>query len=163
MKFEITSDAFAPGQAIPIKHTCDGHNISPPLRWSGVPEPTKSFALIMEDPDAPSGTFDHWLLFNIPAATTELPEGLPRNAALDSGAKQGTNSFGYIGYGGPCPPPGDDSHRYFFRLFALDVEISAPEGANKNEVKRAMEGHVVAEGSLIGTYARMKAAGGRGA
>jgi Raf kinase inhibitor-like YbhB/YbcL family protein len=159
MKFEITSDAFDSGQVIPTQYTCDGHNISPPLRWSGVPNQVQSFTLIVEDPDAPSGTFDHWILFNIPGASTELPEAIPGSALLENGMKQGINGFGHIGYGGPCPPQGDDSHRYFFRLFALDIEISAREGASKHEVKRAMEGHVIAEGSCIGTYARRRAAG----
>jgi Raf kinase inhibitor-like YbhB/YbcL family protein len=161
MKFEITSDAFDPGQVIPKKYTCDGQDISPPLQWSGAPNQTQSFALMMEDPDAPSGTFDHWVLFNIPAATTKLPEAMPSSAVLTNGAKQGINGFGRLGYGGPCPPQGDDSHRYFFRLYALDVVISALEGTSKNEVKRAMEGHVLAEAALIGTYARRKAAGGK--
>ncbi|HYE74918.1 MAG TPA: YbhB/YbcL family Raf kinase inhibitor-like protein [Blastocatellia bacterium] len=156
MNFEITSDAFASGQNIPSKYTCDGQNISPPLKWSGAPQGTRSFALIVEDPDAPSGTFDHWLLFNIPAATTELSEGLPGSRLLDYGARQGINGFKKIGYSGPCPPQ-NESHRYLFHLYALNIELSSAEGATKNEIKRAMEGAVIAQATLTGTYARMKA------
>ena len=156
MKLELRSAVFANGQVIPTKYTCEGQDISPPLKWSNAPEGTQSFALIVEDPDAPAGTFDHWTLFNIPAATTELAEGMPTSALLDHEMKQGINGFNRIGYGGPCPPRKDASHRYFFHLYALDITLATQEGASKKELKREMEGHVLAKGTLLGTYARMK-------
>ena len=159
MGLEITSEAFANGQAIPFKYTCDGQDISGPLRWRQAGDGVRSFALIVEDPDAPSGTFDHWVLFNIPPGTTELPEAVPNSPLLEGGMKQGINGFKRIGYGGPCPPKQDDSHRYFFRLYALDAELPTQEGATKGEVKRATEGHVITEGVLMGTYARVKVGG----
>jgi Raf kinase inhibitor-like YbhB/YbcL family protein len=159
MKIAITSNEFASGEVIPVRFTCDGQDISPPLRWGQAPEGTKSFALLVEDPDAPSGTFDHWVLFNIPPVTTELSEGIPNLPVLDYGMKQGVNGFKRIGYGGPCPPRQDDPHHYFFRIYALEIELPIQEGASKDDVRRAMEGHIIAEGVLVGTYARMNAGG----
>jgi Raf kinase inhibitor-like YbhB/YbcL family protein len=156
MKLELTSAVFANGQVIPTKYTCEGQDISPPLKWRNAPEETQSFALIVEDPDAAAGTFDHWILFNVPAATTELAESMPTSALLDHGMKQGLNGFNRIGYGGPCPPKQDASHRYFFHLYALDIILAAQEGASKKELKHEMEGHILAEGTLLGTYARTK-------
>ncbi len=151
---DLRSDSFAHGQMIPVKNSCEGADISPPLRWDPGPEETQSFALIIEDPDAPSGVFDHWVMFNIPADRTELEEGIPQVLLLGHGMKQGVNGFHHIGYRGPCPPAGDDSHRYFFHLYALDNMPAVEEGATKAELKKAMDGHILAEGVLLGMYAR---------
>ncbi len=153
MGMEIHSKAFSPMGEIPKVYTCDGKDISPPLEWSGAPEGTRSFALICDDPDAPVGTWVHWVLYNLPATTTMLPEAVPASRTIENGACQGTNDFGRIGYGGPCPPPGK-LHRYFFKLYALDTQIDLPPGSTKAELVRAMEGHILAETELIGTYGR---------
>ncbi len=153
MAIELTSSAFADGAPIPAVHTCDGEDTSPPLAWSGVPEAAKSLALICDDPDAPAGTWVHWVLYDLPPTVTELLEGVPTTETLSSGAKQGTNDFGRLGHGGPCPPRGA-SHRYFFKLCALDAELSLDPGATKRDVERAMEGHILAQGQLMGTYQR---------
>jgi Raf kinase inhibitor-like YbhB/YbcL family protein len=153
----ITSDVFQEGEAIPIKYTCDGDDLSPALRWSDVPPNTKSFALICEDPDAPSGEFAHWVLYNLPPTATELPEGVSAEERLANGAIQGRNDFKRIGYGGPCPPHKDGAHRYFFRLYALDTELRLQAGARREDVALAMEGHVLATGHLMGTYRRKQA------
>jgi Raf kinase inhibitor-like YbhB/YbcL family protein len=150
---ELTSTAFREGDTIPKQFTCDGQDISPTLRWSGAPEGTKSFALIGDDPDAPRGTWVHWVLFNLPTEAHELPEGVPAQKVLPSGAKQGTNDFRKIGYGGPCPPPGKP-HRYFFKLYALDRLLELKEGATKQQLLDAMKGHIVAEGQLMGKFGR---------
>ena len=152
MEIEIKSAAFVPGGKIPEKYTCDGMDISPPLTWTSGPEGTKAFALICDDPDAPMGTWVHWVLFNLPADVTELRENVPPERELESGAKQGMNDFRKIGYGGPCPPGG--THRYFFKLYALDEEINLEAGTTKEELLKAMEGHVLAEGQLMGRYER---------
>jgi len=152
MEIEITSTAFAEGGLIPSKYTCDGSNISPPLQWDSVPEGTRSIALISDDPDAPMGTWVHWVIFGLPAETRELEENIPTDKTLSNGAKQGTNDFGNIGYGGPCPPSG--AHRYFFKIYALDTELDLAAGARKNELLKAMEGHVLGQGQLIGKYKR---------
>jgi Raf kinase inhibitor-like YbhB/YbcL family protein len=151
----VTSAAFSQGGSIPAKYTCDGSDMPPPLKWAGAPAGTKSFALICDDPDAPAGTWVHWVLFNLRAPATELGEKLERVATLPGGASQGTNSFMKIGYGGPCPPPGKP-HRYFFKLYALDTEIPLKPGATKQELLRAMEKHILAQGQLMGTYQRKK-------
>jgi hypothetical protein len=148
----ITSSAFKEGELIPSKYTCDGDDISPQLSWSGAPENTKSFALINDDPDAPSGDWVHWVIFNIPGSVKELPENIPHDKILDNGTKQGTNDFGQIGYGGPCPPGG--THRYYFRIYALDVYIDKDAGITKKVLISAMEGHILAEAQLIGKYKR---------
>jgi hypothetical protein len=152
-KLTVTSAAFADGRAIPVKYTCQGRDLSPPLKWEGAPPNTKSFALICDDPDAPAGTWVHWVLYNLPPGTASLAENTPKTAALSNGAAQGVNSFGKIGYGGPCPPPGG-AHRYFFKLYALDT-VLAPKGrVNKEELLAAMRDHILAEGQLMGTYLR---------
>ncbi len=152
MDIIITSSAFEEGGLIPPKYTCDGDDISPPLQWDPVPEGTKSIALISDDPDAPMGTWVHWVLFNLPADTRELQENIPKDEILPNGARQGISDFHRIGYGGPCPPSG--THRYFFKIYALDTELDLDAGAGKSDLLNAMEGHILAEGQLIGKYKR---------
>jgi Raf kinase inhibitor-like YbhB/YbcL family protein len=151
----LMSGAFTAGGVIPAKHSCDGVDVSPSLAWNGAPPGTVAFALIADDPDAPAGTWVHWVLFNLPGGITALPEGVPKTDQLAGlgGALQGRNDFKRIGYGGPCPPPGKP-HRYFFKLYALGAALPLKAGATKQEVERAMRGHVLAETSLMGTYAR---------
>jgi len=153
MALELTSAAFQDGDTIPTKYTADGGNASPPLRWRAAPDGTRSLALVCEDPDAPRGTFTHWVLFNIPAQTEELNEGLPHETSLLAGAEQATNDFGKIGYGGPSPPPGKP-HRYVFKLYALDRRLDVKPGATKAAVLDAIKGHVLGEGQLLGNYGR---------
>ena len=152
MDIKVTSSAFEEDGMIGAKYTCDGEDISPPLKWEGVPDGTKSIALISDDPDAPMGTWVHWVLFNLPADTRELAENVPADEVLASGAKQGTTDFGKIGYGGPCPPSG--THRYFFKIYALDTELGLAAGARKADLLKAMEGHILGEGKLMGKYKR---------
>ncbi len=152
MDIKVLSAAFEEGRMIPAKHTCDEEDISPPLAWESIPEGTKTLALICDDPDAPMGTWVHWVLFNLPADINELPENIPPEKELESGAKQGTNDFGRIGYGGPCPPGG--THRYYFKLYALDAVLDLEPGAKKQQLLEAMEGHILAEGQLMGKYSR---------
>lgn len=152
MEIKITSSAFKEGSMIPRQYSCDGEDVSPPLAWSGVPEGTKSLALICDDPDAPMGTWVHWVLFNIPAHIMELPVNIPPEKVLQNGAKHGINDFRKFGYGGPCPPGG--THRYYFKLYALDIEINAEAGISKAQLLQNMEGHVLAEGQLMGRYSR---------
>jgi len=149
----ITSAAFAAGETIPKKFTCDGPDLSPQLSWNAPPPGAQSFAMIMDDPDAPVGTWVHWVLYDLPANTTALAEAVPKDEQLSSGARQGRNDFGRIGYGGPCPP-GGKPHRYFFKLYALDTKLGLKAGATKAEVERAMKGHVLGQGELIGKYGR---------
>ena len=153
MTIQLTSSAFTEGASIPAKHTCDGQDSSPPLKWSNLPPGARSLALIADDPDAPAGTWVHWVIYNIPSTIVELPEGLPTTETISNGAAQGSNDFKRLGYGGPCPPRGNP-HRYFFKLYALDTELSLEPGATKKELLRAMEGHVLAQGQLMGTYKR---------
>jgi Raf kinase inhibitor-like YbhB/YbcL family protein len=153
MKIELTSTAFHDGERIPKAYTGDGKDVSPPLRWSEPPQGTKSFALICDDPDAPRGTWVHWVLFNLPAEQRQLEEATPGVEVLASGAKHGKNDFGKIGYGGPAPPPGKP-HRYFFKLYALDTVLDLAPGASKSQLVTAMQGHVLAEGQLMGLYGR---------
>jgi Raf kinase inhibitor-like YbhB/YbcL family protein len=153
MSIELTSTAFQKGETIPKQYTGDGVDQSPPLLWSEPPSETKSLTLICDDPDAPRGTWVHWVLFNLPPQTRELEENVPTTATLPSGAKQGKNDFGNIGYGGPAPPKGKP-HRYFFKLYALDVALDLPTGATKAELEKAMKGHILAEGQFMGTYKR---------
>ncbi len=153
MAFELKSTAFENGGFIPKKYTCDGPDVSPPLSWTDPPEETRSLALICDDPDAPMGTWVHWVLFGVPPEIRELPEGVPTEKTLPWGGKQGRNDFGRIGYGGPCPPRGP-AHRYFFRLYALDIEPDLSPGATKRELLRAIEGHILAETELMGRYGR---------
>ena len=152
MEIKITSTVFEEGGLIPAKYTCDGADISPPLQWEAVPEGTKSIALISDDPDAPMGTWVHWVLFNLPADTKELPENMPTDGTLPSGAKQGITDFGRTGYGGPCPPQG--THRYFFKIYALDTEVELTGSAKKADLLKAMEGHILGQGQLMGKYKR---------
>ncbi|MFQ6093600.1 MAG: YbhB/YbcL family Raf kinase inhibitor-like protein [bacterium] len=152
MEIKVTSRAFEEGGMIPQKYTCDGEDVSPPLAWTSVPEGTKSLALICDDPDAPMGTWVHWVLFNLPANIKELPENVPPQETLENGAKHGITDFRRIGYGGPCPPSG--THRYYFKLYALDTELDLEAGITKAELLEAMEGHILAEGRLMGKYKR---------
>ncbi|RMF57675.1 MAG: YbhB/YbcL family Raf kinase inhibitor-like protein [Calditrichaeota bacterium] len=152
MEIKVTSSAFEEGGLIPSKYTCDGADVSPPLSWTAGPKGTQSFALICDDPDAPMGTWVHWVMFNLPADTLSLDEAVPREKVLPTGAKQGTNDFRRIGYGGPCPPSG--THRYFFKLYALDSTLEAEPGITKAQLLEAMEGHILAEGRLMGKYSR---------
>src|SRR5438067_6920936 len=153
MKFTLISKAFPDGQPIPVQYTSDGQDLSPPMQWSDPPEKTRCFALICEDPDAPRGTWTHWLLLNIPAESRALSEGLPKSPTLPDGSMQGSNDFGKSGYGGPAPPPGKP-HRYFFKLYALDRLLDVQPGATKAQLLAAMKGHVLGEAQLLGTYAR---------
>jgi Raf kinase inhibitor-like YbhB/YbcL family protein len=153
MSIELTSTAFQPGATIPKQYTGDGADRSPPLRWSEPPVGTKSLALICDDPDAPRGTWVHWVLFDLPAETREVEEGVPTTETLDNGAKQGKNDFGKIGYGGPAPPKGKP-HRYFFKLYALDVAVDLPPRVTKAQLLDAMKGHILAEKQLVGNYGR---------
>ncbi len=149
--FELKSSAFSNGGAIPSRFTCDGSDLSPALSWDDPPAGTKTFALIMDDPDAPSGTWAHWVLYNLPASVRELPEGVPKAIDLKIGARQGLNDFRRIGYGGPCPPRGA-AHRYSFRLYALDQYTQLPAGSEKGDLERAMKGHILAQSELIGRF-----------
>lgn len=151
---KVESPSFKNGEVIPQKYTCDGENVSPPIAWSGFPEGTKSFVLIVDDPDAPIGTFTHWVVYDIPANIVSLKENFPKSKQVDS-IKQGINDFGRVGYGGPCPPPGHGYHRYFFKVYALNVEsLGLPPGATKKEVESKMRGHILSEGQMMGRYRR---------
>ena len=149
---EIRSSGFDDGAMIPQKYTCDDIDISPPLKWSKVPDGTKTFAIICDDPDAPMGTWVHWVIYNLPANINELSEDVPPLEILPNGAKQGRNDFGKIGYGGPCPPGG--THRYYFKIYALSEELKVEAGITKSELLKAMEGHILSEGQLMGRYKR---------
>ena len=153
MALQLTSNSFSPNDTIPKKFTCDGPDVSPHLAWNAPPAGTQSFALIADDPDAPVGTWVHWVLYDLPGTARELAEGVPKQEELASGGRQGKNDFGKIGYGGPCPPAGKP-HRYFFKLHALDAKLNLKAGATKADVERAIKGHVVAQGELIGKYGR---------
>ena len=156
MAFTLSSPAFADGAAIPVEHTCDGADVSPPLAWRDPPAATRAFALIVDDPDAPAGTWVHWVLYNLPAATAQLPGAIAKVETLDLGsARQGRNDFRHPGYGGPCPPPGP-AHRYFFKLYALDAPLEVRPGAQKKDVEAVMRGHTLGLAQLMGTYARRK-------
>ncbi|RMF84930.1 MAG: YbhB/YbcL family Raf kinase inhibitor-like protein [Nitrospinota bacterium] len=150
----LTSPAFKPGSPIPVRYTCDGEDLSPPLQWSNVPSGTKSFALVVDDPDAPMGTWDHWILYDIPATTTRLPAGIAATRRVPEVGTHGRNSWRRLGYGGPCPPGG--THRYFFKLYALDTVLQLKPGATKKKLLRAMQGHILAQGELMGTYQRRR-------
>ncbi|GAB4234513.1 MAG: YbhB/YbcL family Raf kinase inhibitor-like protein [Elainellaceae cyanobacterium] len=151
---QLQSSVFSNADTIPPKYTCDGDNVSPPLSWQDPPKDTGSFVLIVEDPDAPSGTFTHWLAYDIPNHLDHLPEGIANQSSMPKGGAQGKNDFGQLGFGGPCPPNGD--HRYLFRLHALDRSLNLPPGASKGEVLAAMDGHVLETAQLKGHYARQK-------
>jgi len=152
-KLTVTSAAFESGQAIPVKYTCQGDDVSPPLKWEGAPADTKSFALICDDPDAPGGTWVHWVIFNQPPGAPSLLENTAKSQVLPNGAAQGRNSFQNIGYGGPCPP-GGKAHHYFFKVYALDAVFALKGGADKEKLLAVMSGHILAQGQLMGTYKR---------
>src|SRR3990172_6116522 len=148
MTLEITSPAFPQAGSIPVAFSCEGRDISPALTWSEPPAGTQSFALIMDDPDAPVGTWVHWVIFNIPASARGLTEGIPTDPQLGDGSIQGRTSAGTAGYHGPCPPSG--THRYFFKLYALDLVLTLSDTADKNQLLKAMEGHILAQAELLG-------------
>ena len=152
MTLKVTSPDFTAGGAIPKQFTCDGADISPALAWNDPPAGAQSFSLIADDPDAPVGTWVHWVLFDLPPNVRSLSQNVPKTGQLESGARQGMNDFDKIGYGGPCPPRG--THRYFFKLYALDTKLNLKAGATKKEVERAQQGHVLAQGEYIGRYSR---------
>jgi Raf kinase inhibitor-like YbhB/YbcL family protein len=152
MPFELTSTAFAQEEPVPAKYSCDSDNVSPPLQWSDPPNDTQSFALIMDDPDAPVGTWIHWVLYDLPADARDLPEAIPADADLSDGSRHGENSWRRTDYGGPCPPSG--THRYFFKLYALDTMLGLDIGATKTQLLQAMEGHILTETELMGTYSK---------
>ncbi len=153
MAFEIKSSAFEHNQAIPKKYSCESSDVSPPLSWSNPPQGTKGFALIADDPDAPMGTWVHWVLYDLPSSNHGLPEAVPTQETLASGGSQGLNDFKKVGYGGPCPPPGKP-HRYFFKLYALDGKTNLKPRATKQQLLDAMKGHILGETQLVGTYKR---------
>jgi Raf kinase inhibitor-like YbhB/YbcL family protein len=153
MALTLRSAVFEAGSRIPQAYTCDGRDVSPPLRWAGAPQDTGSYALVCDDPDAPRGTWVHWVIYNIPADADRLPEGVPASERLENGALQGKNDSGRIGYGGPCPPRGKP-HRYFFRLYALDGQLSAEAGLTKKALLNQMQGHILESAELHGSYGR---------
>lgn len=152
MAFMMKSEVFEPGGMIPSRFTCDGEDISPPLSWEDAPEQTHAFALIMDDPDAPVGTWIHWIVFNLPPQARSLPESVGKGAQLPAGTQRGKNSWERLRYGGPCPPGG--IHRYFFKLYALDSRLDLNEGIRKEELVEAMKGHVLGQAELMGRYRR---------
>lgn len=153
MAFELKSPAITSGGDIPKKHTCDGADASPPLEWSSPPAGTKAFALVCEDPDAPSGMWAHWVLWGIAPAATGLAEGVKPDATLPDGSRHGRNDFGKLGHNGPCPPPGKP-HRYFYRLYALDAVPTLEPGATRRQLLDAIKGHVLGQAELMGRYGR---------
>lgn len=154
MNIKVESAAFNSMGAIPVKYSCDGEDVSPPLRWGDVPEGTKSIAIISDDPDAPVGTWVHWVCYDIPPDVDSIAENIPKAETLSCGGKQGITDFRRIGYGGPCPPGG--THRYFFKVYALDVVLGLPAGKSKKEIETAMKGHILAQGELVGKYSRKR-------
>jgi Raf kinase inhibitor-like YbhB/YbcL family protein len=152
-QLQLISSAFTQGSAIPSVYSCEGEDLSPPLAWSGGSVERRSLALVCDDPDAPRGTWDHWVLYNLPGQAAELTQGVPKVPELPSGARHGRNSWGKLGYGGPCPPPGNP-HRYFFRLYVLDIMLNLAPGASKAELEQAMTGHILGQGTLMGRYQR---------
>jgi Raf kinase inhibitor-like YbhB/YbcL family protein len=152
MKLKVTSSAFSEGGSIPSRYSCDGKDISPPLSWTVGPAGLKSYAIIADDPDAPMGTWVHWVIYNIPATVTSLSENVTKKEKLADGTLQGINDFKRHGYGGPCPPGG--THRYYFKVYALDTVIEPDSGLNKKKLLKAMEGHIIGQGELMGTYSR---------
>lgn len=153
MSFSLTTTAFSEGGEIPKKFTCDGADTSPSLSWNDAPSGTQSFAMIADDPDAPVGTWTHWVIWNIPADKTALQEGVPKVEQSSDGVRQGKNDFKRVGYGGPCPPAGKP-HRYFFKLFALDGKLDVKPGASRSDLERAMKGHVLSQAQIFGKYGR---------
>jgi Raf kinase inhibitor-like YbhB/YbcL family protein len=153
MTLDLTSPDFPAGGTIPKQFTCDGDDLSPALQWKAPPSGTQSFALIADDPDAPVGTWVHWVLFDLPPTLRALPQNFPKDPQAADGSRHGTNDFGKIGYGGPCPPPGKP-HRYFFKLYALDTKLNLKARATKKDVEHAMQGHILARGEYMGRYSR---------
>jgi Raf kinase inhibitor-like YbhB/YbcL family protein len=153
MSLAIETSAFSPGGMIPKKYTCDAGDVSPELTWSGAPAGTQAFALIVDDPDAPAGTWTHWIAWNIPASAGKISEGVPKNETLPDGTRQGKNDFKRIGYGGPCPPPGKP-HRYFFKLYALGAKLDLKAGVSRNELEGAIKGKVLGQAEVMGKYGR---------
>jgi Raf kinase inhibitor-like YbhB/YbcL family protein len=153
MTLSLKSPAFLDEGDIPQKHACDGADLSPALSWNDPPAGTQSFSLIMDDPDAPGSTWVHWVLFNVPKQVRALPEGVPKYPQLKDGSRHGRNDFKVLGYGGPCPPRGP-AHRYYFKLYALDANLDLTAGASKADVEKAMKGHILAQGQLVGRYKR---------
>ncbi|HVZ16118.1 MAG TPA: YbhB/YbcL family Raf kinase inhibitor-like protein [Terriglobales bacterium] len=153
MTLQISAISFPAVGTIPKTFTCDGQDVSPLLRWTEAPSSTKAFALIADDPDAPAGTWTHWLMWNIPPSTHELHEGISKNAQLPDGARQGQNDFKKIGYNGPCPPPGKP-HRYYFKLFALDAPLEVKSGASRAQLEDAIQQHTLAHAEVMGRYGR---------
>lgn len=153
MAMDLQSPDFENGQPLKATFTCDGDDMSPELLWLNPPENTESFALIMDDPDAPAGVWTHWVVYDIPASANTFAAGMPRTQAIENGAKQGINDFGKIGYNGPCPPPGPE-HHYSFRLYALDAVLNLPPGKSKRELEEVMQDHIIVYTELIGTYGR---------
>jgi Raf kinase inhibitor-like YbhB/YbcL family protein len=153
MPFTIRTGAFLNGAAIPAKYTCSGANISPDLEWSDPPKDAKSLALIVDDPDAPGGTWTHWIIWDIPPHAPGLPEAVPHGELLQSGARQGKNDFGKTGYGGPCPPPGK-THRYFFRMYSLDHVLELKAGSERPDLEDAMKRHILTQAEWMGTFKR---------
>ncbi len=153
MAFTISSTSFSNGGEIPKRFTCDGADTSPELSWTDPPADTRSFALIADDPDAPDGTWTHWVLFDLPPITNSLPEGMTKIDELPGGERQGRNDFRKIGYNGPCPPPGKP-HRYFYKLYALDRKLGLKPGADKQELEHAMQNHILGKTEWMGKYQR---------
>lgn len=154
MSFQLSSPAFKQGEMMPVECTCDGSDRSPALAWTEPPPGTKSFALIADDPDAPAGTWVHWVVYNLPATVRQMKENFPTDKKLSDGTLQGRNDFAKMGYGGPCPPGG--THRYYFKLYALDTRLSLAPGATPSQLETAMKGHILAEAQLMGTYRRSR-------
>ena len=152
MPLELRSPAFSEGSPIPTKHTCDGKDVSPPLSWTGIPAGAKSLALTCDDPDAPSGLWVHWVVFDLPPSAAGLPEGVPTTPEIAGGGRQGKNDFRKLGWGGPCPPGG--THRYVFTLHALDATLGLPSGVTRAELLAAMSDHALGQATLTGTYSR---------
>ncbi len=152
MNISLKSPSFKEGEMIPQRFTCDGEDISPELMWESIPEGYQTLAIVCDDPDAPMGTWVHWIIYNIPPGLTGLKEGIPPDESLPDGTKQGKNSWRRIGYGGPCPPGG--THRYFFKIYSLDTRLDLDPGVSKSQLIRAMEGHTLAQGQLMGRYHR---------
>lgn len=153
MDLQLTSSSFLAGETIPKRHTCDGKDASPPLAWSGLPSGTESLVVIVDDPDAPVGTWVHWVVFNIQASSAGLEEAVPDSPVLEGVGVHGNNGWRRLGYGGPCPPSGP-AHRYFFRLYALDSILDLEPGTSRKNVETAMQGHILAQGELVGRYGR---------
>jgi Raf kinase inhibitor-like YbhB/YbcL family protein len=155
MSLELISDAFQAGGTIPALYTCSGRDVSPPLRWRGVPPDARTLALVVDDPDAPRGIWSHWVIYNVPADLDHLSPAVPRGGRLDWGAAQGRNDFGQVGYGGPCPPPGP-AHRYYFRLYALDAHLDLRPGATRAQLLNALHDHILDQAELMARYARTR-------